>query len=175
MKRRVRTQSLLKYVTVNPNGSTKRKPGDVQLRNIVIIMGEQTFMPIQSLYVLSEDDPEARGWLSFFRRHGYDRLTSFSIERVVWLEGRVDVSKLMPLLVNPLYQTASDRTQLDPARGPIIEIAYRPAVTDPETPSILEAARALGEDSLEFARLGRRYQFFGLENDVAQKLAARFL
>jgi phosphoribosylformylglycinamidine synthase II len=132
-------------------------------------------MAIHTLYVLSRDDPEARGWLGFFRRHGHDRLTNFAIERVYRLEGEVDIGKLMALLVNPLYQTASERTQLDARQGPIVEIAYRPAVTDPETPSILEAARALGERGLKFARLGRRYQFFGLEEGVAQKLAARFL
>ena len=56
-----------------------------------------------------------------------------------------------------------------------MEIAYRPAVTDPETPSILAGARALGENGLEFARLSRRYQFVGLEEAEARKLAARFL
>ncbi len=132
-------------------------------------------MTIQAVYTLSKDDPEARNTLAFFRRHGYSRLADLIIERVYWLEGRVDVAKLMPLLVNPLYQEASERSQLDPAHGPIVEIAYRPAVTDPETPSILEAAQALGETGLGFARLSRRYQFAGLEEKEARNLAARFL
>jgi len=87
----------------------------------------------------------------------------------------VDLERLMPLLVNPLYQVAAERTQLDPHQGPIVEIAYRPAVTDPETPSILAGARALGETGLEFARLSRRYQFAGLEESEAREVAARFL
>ncbi len=132
-------------------------------------------MAIHALYVLSKDDPEARAWLRFFRRHGNGGLTDFAIERVYWLEGSVDTGKLRALLVNPLYQTAAEQTQLDPAQGPIVEIAYRPAVTDPETPSILEAARSLGEHGLEFARLGRRYQFCGIEEGPAKRLAARFL
>jgi phosphoribosylformylglycinamidine synthase len=77
--------------------------------------------------------------------------------------------------VNPLYQVSAKESQLDPARGPIVELAYRPAVTDPETPSILAGARALGETGLEFARLSRRYQFTGLDEAKARKLAARFL
>jgi phosphoribosylformylglycinamidine synthase subunit PurSL len=132
-------------------------------------------MPIQSVYTLSRDDPEARNWLAFFRRHGHSRLTNLTIERVFWLEGAVNVQRLLTLFVNPLFQTYSEISQLDPGRGPIVEIAYRPAVTDPETPSILEGARALGEDGLEFARLSKRYQFAGLELEEARKIAARFL
>jgi phosphoribosylformylglycinamidine synthase II len=136
---------------------------------------DTTIMAIHTVYALFKDDAEARNWLSFFRSHGCPNLGGLVIERVFWLEGEVKVDRLLPLLVNPLYQDASERTQLDPARGPIVEIAYRPAVTDPETPSILAGARALGENGLEFARLSRRYQFVGLEEAEARRLAARFL
>ena len=81
----------------------------------------------------------------------------------------------MPLLTNPLYQSAAETSQLDPTHGPIVEIAYRPAVTDPETPSILAGAHALGESGLVFARLSRRYQLCGLDEAEARTLAARFL
>jgi phosphoribosylformylglycinamidine synthase subunit PurSL len=132
-------------------------------------------MSIHSVYTLSKDDAEARGWLAFFRRHGYSQLSNLIIERVYWLEGDIKVDRLLPLLANPLYQVTSTHSQLNPDSGPVVEIAYRPAVTDPETPSILVGARALGEDGLEFARLSKRYQFVGLEEAGAQKLAARFL
>jgi phosphoribosylformylglycinamidine synthase II len=132
-------------------------------------------MTIRSVYILSKDDPEARSWLAFLRRHGHPALTDLVMERVFWLEGEFRVEKLLPVLVNPLYQQSSERSQLDPGRGPIVEIAYRAAVTNPETPSILAAARALGEEGLEFARLSQRYQFVGLEDSEARQLAARFL
>ena len=132
-------------------------------------------MAIHSIYTLSQDDPEARNWLSFFRRRGYTRLTNVRIERVVWLEGSINLERLMPLLINPLYQVPAETSQLDPQQGPIVEIAYRPAVTDPETPSILAGAHALGEDGLQFARLSRRYQFCGLDDAEAKSLAARFI
>ncbi|MFB3923145.1 MAG: AIR synthase-related protein [Terriglobia bacterium] len=132
-------------------------------------------MAIHTVYSLSKDDPEARSWLGFFRGHGHPALSNLIIERVFWLEGEVRVERLLPLLVNPLYQVSAEKSQLDPIQGPIIEIAYRPAVTDPETPSILAGARALGEDGLEFARLSRRYQFVGLDETEARRLAARFL
>jgi phosphoribosylformylglycinamidine synthase len=124
---------------------------------------------------MSKDDPEARNWLAFFRRHGCAGLSNLIIERVFWLEGKIQLSRLLPLLVNPLYQIPAESSQLDPAHGPIVEIMYRPAVTDPETPSILAGARALGENGLEFARLSRRYQFVGLEESEARRVAARFL
>ncbi len=132
-------------------------------------------MSIHSIYTLAKDDPEARSWLSFFHLRGYPQLKNLVIERVFWLEGSVDLERLMPLLVNPLYQVAAQCSQLDPGLGPIVEIAYRPAVTDPETPSILAGARALGEVGLEFARLSRRYLFCGLDESEARGIAARFL
>jgi len=132
-------------------------------------------MPIHTIYTLSKDDAEARSWLAFFRRHGYVALAGLAIERVFWLEGNISIERLMPLLVNDLYQTAAETSQLDPAQGPVVEIAYRPAVTDPETPSILAGARALGEKGLTFARLSKRYQFAGLGETEARKIAARFL
>ncbi len=132
-------------------------------------------MPIQALYTTFHDDAEARTWLTFLQRHGYHGLQGVVIERVYWLEGAVRAERLSPLFANPLYQTISQRSALDPGCGPIIEIAYRPAVTDPETPSILAAAHSLGETGLEFARLSRRYQFLGIDALQARKLAERFL
>src|SRR5690242_7570717 len=132
-------------------------------------------MSIHTVYTLSNDDPEARTWVAFFHRHGYTQLSRVTIERVFWLQGDINVDRLHPLLVNPLYQVGSERSQLDPAQGPVVEIAYRPAVTDPETPSILEGAHALGETGLQFARLSRRFQFTGLNESEARKLASRFL
>ena len=82
-------------------------------------------MAICSVYTRSTDDAEARSWLAFFRRHGHPTIANVVIERVFWLEGEVSVEKLLPLIVNPLYQESSERSQLDPTRGPIVEIAYR--------------------------------------------------
>lgn len=81
----------------------------------------------------------------------------------------------MPLLINPLFQQSSFASTLKSEKGPVLEIGYRPAVTDPETPSILEGAHALGETGLEFARLARRFQFVGLTVAEARSAAERFL
>src|SRR5215472_15432744 len=132
-------------------------------------------MAISSIYIISRDDADARNWLRFLRRQGYADLSGLVIERVFWLEGTVDTASLVPLVANPLYQRAAAHSMLDPSAGPIVEIAYRPAVTDPETPSIMVGARALGENGLEFARLSRRYQFTGFTVPQAHEAAARFL
>lgn len=132
-------------------------------------------MPIQAIYTLSSDDAEARSWLDLFRRRGHARLNGLTIERVYWLEGRINPERLCGLFANPVYQTAARESQLDPGAGPIVEIAYRPAVTDPETPSILAAARMLGETALEFARLSHRYQFIGIDAAEARSIAERYL
>src|SRR5579884_1371872 len=105
-------------------------------------------MAIYSVYVSSRDDAEAHHWLTFFRRHGYKGLKGLVMERVYWLEGNLQPDRLLPLLANSVYQSTSSQSRLDPSQGPILEIAYRQAVTDPETPSILEAAHALGEGGL---------------------------
>jgi phosphoribosylformylglycinamidine synthase subunit PurSL len=145
------------------------------LRVALAFLSSPLNMAIQAIYTLSRDDAEARNWLGFLRHHGYAALTSLIIERVYWLEGEVELPALQPLVANPLFQDAAGRSMLDPAAGPIAEIAYRPAVTDPETPSILVAARALGQAKLEFARLSRRYQFAGLTDADACAAAAHFL
>ncbi|MGH9395951.1 MAG: AIR synthase-related protein [Terriglobia bacterium] len=132
-------------------------------------------MGINSIYILFHDDAEAHSWLAFFRRHGHERLSNLMIERVYWLEGSVAPEKLTPLFANPVYQTASPESRLNPAGGPVVEIAYRQAVTDPETPSILAAAWALGENGLKFARLSKRYQFSGITPAEARCIAERFL
>ncbi|MGH9430493.1 MAG: AIR synthase-related protein [Terriglobia bacterium] len=132
-------------------------------------------MPIHAVYTQSHDDADARNWLAFLRRRGHAGLRDLKIERVFWLEGDVCVEKLLPLLVSPVHQTARPESGLDPESSPIIEIAYRPAVTDPETPSILAGARALGEKRLIFARLSRRFQFVGISQAEARSIAERYL
>ena len=80
-------------------------------------------MAISCIYTVSRDDAEARNWLRFLRRHGYGALSTLLIERVLWLEGAVNAQSLLPLVANPLYQTADEHSTLDLSAGPIVEIA----------------------------------------------------
>src|SRR5215472_3318477 len=47
---------------------------------------ERAPSPIQTVFVQSQDDAEARSWLAWFRRHGYKELSNLLIERVYFLE-----------------------------------------------------------------------------------------
>lgn len=132
-------------------------------------------MPIVTFYVTRPDDPEAS---TLFRRlvhQGYDRLQGVSLERVYRLEYAserdIDLDALLPLLVNPVFESGATTSRLDPAAGPIVEIGYRMAVTDPETPSILDGARALGQEGLIWARLALRYQLHGVDDCQAREIA----
>ncbi|MCL6520644.1 MAG: hypothetical protein K6T99_12525 [Armatimonadetes bacterium] len=126
-------------------------------------------MAISSVYIQFKQDPEADNLLGHLKELGY-KLKGLRIERVIRLEGNCDLEKLKPLFVNPLYQTCSYDSKLSPLEGPIIEIGYQRAVTDPETPSIFDGARALGVEGLVWARLSQRYQFIGATTEEALRI-----
>jgi phosphoribosylformylglycinamidine synthase len=126
-------------------------------------------MRLVNIYVQFKQDPEADSLLKRLKKLGYS-LDGLRIERVIRLEGDVDLEALMPLFVNPIYQTCSKTSVLNPVDGPIIEIGYQRAVTDPETPSIFDGARALGVEGLEWARLSHRYQFIGATQEEAERI-----
>lgn len=132
-------------------------------------------MGIVAVYVRRHDDPEEKTLLRQLRQQGYGDLSAVRIERVYRLEGDIEPASLMPLLVNPVFETYSNQSSLRAAEGPIVEIGYQKAVTDPETPSILEGARALGVEGLEWARLSIRYQFEGVSEKQALGIARRQL
>lgn len=132
-------------------------------------------MSIVTFYVTRTDDPEASTLLHRLRHQGFQRLSGVSIERVYRLEYAseqdIDLPAILPLLVSPVFESGSTESRLDPAAGPIVEVGYRAAVTDPETPSILDGARALGQEGLVWARLALRYQLEGVTESEAREIA----
>lgn len=141
-------------------------------------------MPIASLYVQRSDEPEAATLFGRLRNQGHTALKRLSIERLYRLEydpgfasleqimrGGLNFDALKTLLVNPVFETSSTESALKLKDGPIVEVGYRAAVTDPETPSIIAGARALGQNGLVWARLLLRYQFEGLSEAEALSIA----
>ncbi|MHB1001369.1 MAG: AIR synthase-related protein [Armatimonadota bacterium] len=126
-------------------------------------------MSLANIYVQYKQDPEAENLYHHLMELGYN-LDGVRIERVIRLEGNVEPDQLLPLFVNPLYQNYSHETALFEDDGPIIEIGYQRAVTDPETPSIFDGSRALGVENLDWARLSHRYQFIGATPADAKKM-----
>jgi phosphoribosylformylglycinamidine synthase len=126
-------------------------------------------MALKNLYVQFKQDPEAENLLKSLKELGYST-RDLRIERVIRLEGEVNPDDLLPLFVNPLYQTCSHESALSPADGPIVEIGYQRAVTDPETPSIFDGAWALNVSGLEWVRLSNRYQLIGSTSEEAERI-----
>ena len=126
-------------------------------------------MTLANLYVQFKQDPEADNLLHHVKELGYS-VSGVRIERVIRIEGDCTPDQLLPMLVNPLYQTSSRKSALVESDGPIVEIGYQRAVTDPETPSIFDGAKALGVTGLEWARLSIRYQFLGATPDDAKRI-----
>lgn len=133
-------------------------------------------MAILTLYVQRPDDPQAHVLLRRLCHQGY-RLDGLLIERVFRLEGKSppDVDSLRPLFVNTLYERAHTVSQLLSSGGPIVEVGYQPAVIDPETHSILDGARAMGDMNLDWVRLGYRYQFIGADAATAERIVSEQL
>lgn len=132
-------------------------------------------MAMKTVYIRQADNPEAAALLGFLKQHGFKTLKDVAIERVIWLEGSCNVKRLAPLFANELYETWSETSMLNPADGPIVGIAYKRAIVDPEAPSILEGAKALGEDELTWVKVGCRYQFKGVDESDARLIVKEHL
>jgi phosphoribosylformylglycinamidine synthase II len=133
---------------------------------------------ISSLFIRKTNpDPEADILLKRLRLEGFHHIQKLTIERVYRLEGIAAEAalSLKPVFCHPVYETASLHSVLQPQDGPIVEIGYQRAVTDPELPSILRAANALGVKELIWARIFHRYQFSGIDKAEAKEIAERHL
>ena len=126
-------------------------------------------MALSNLYIQFKQDPDAESLRKRLKDLGYS-VDDLRIERVIRLEGEVDSDLLLPMFVNPLYQTCSHSSALVDSDGPIAEIGYQRAVTDPETPSIFDGTRALNVEGLDWVRLSHRYQFIGATKAEAEKI-----
>jgi phosphoribosylformylglycinamidine synthase len=115
--------------------------------------------------------------LKRLRLEGYHRLEKVTIERVYRLEGidHSEAVRLLPIFCHPGFETTSSQSFLRAEDGPLVEIGYQRAVTDPELPSILRAAESLGVTDLSWARIFHRYQFSGADAETAREIAERHL
>ncbi len=122
-------------------------------------------------------DPESEILFQRLKNEGFDQLTGLSIERVYRLEGisPEKAQTLKILFCHPNAESIHPVSDLDASQGPIIEVGYQRAVTDPELPSILRGARSLGIDDLIWARLAHRYQFHGIDTATAEEIVKRYL
>jgi len=133
---------------------------------------------ISAFYIRRKsDDPAAEILFNRLKTEGHVSLHEIRMERVVRLEGldETQSDRLTPLLCNPVSETISHKTALESSDGPIFEIGYQRAVTDPETPSILHGAESLEVSGLEWARIAHRYQFIGIPENKASEVVHHYL
>jgi len=130
------------------------------------------------LYIIrTGDDPNAKILTKRLQSEGFNLLQNLLIEKVFRLEGipPEKAQNLRPLLCHPKSETMTTQSSLNPARGPVVEVGYQRAVTDPELPSILRGAQSLGIKDLEWVRIAHRYQFQGIDNATAEEIVTRYL
>ena len=133
---------------------------------------------ISILYIRRvDDDPEATILLNRIRTEGFHQLHTLTIEKAIRLEGisQEQSLTLKDLFCHPVNESLSSQSNLAQKDGPIIEVGYQRAVTDPELPSILRGAHALGIHDLIWARIAHRYQFQGIDNNMAMEIVNRYL
>lgn len=107
----------------------------------------------------------------------YPELQGLRVECVLRLElqSNRNIPQYRDLFTNQLIEMSGYQSLLSDQDGPIVEIAYKRAFTDPEMYSIRHAAEGMGLRNLVWARLSHRYQFLGLTNEQALEAALRFL
>ena len=133
---------------------------------------------ISALFVRrTGDDPDAKILMERLKSEGFDRLQNLFIEKRIRFQGipTAEAMKLEPLLRHPMAESVTRRSTLDKNAGPIIEVGYQRAVTDPELPSILRSSVSLGIESLEWVRIAHRYQFLGIAETTAKEIVHRYL
>ncbi len=133
---------------------------------------------ISTLYTQrGKDDPEAHILLRRLQSEGFLNLRNLFIEKVFRLEGidQQQALRLTPLLCHPMTENISPQSALKRENGPILEVGYQRAVTDPELFSILRSARSLGVEDLIWVRIAHRYQFQGIDHETAEQIVTRYL
>lgn len=124
-------------------------------------------MPIHKIIVQTKShDPRSGGYLKNAHALGYPHLKSIQVHDLFFTEGQLsqqDLQQLaLKLLSDPVTQTASWIELPAPLSTPendrvILEVAFRPGVTDTVAEQLVRAARELGIDGIQRAATGQRF------------------
>src|SRR3989338_7026731 len=138
---------------------------------------KRRYKVIQKIYkIRTGDDPRAAQLLRQLQRLGYP-INGIRIEDVLRVEGigPEQARVLFKLFCNPVAEQVGDVTVLQKENGPVFEVCYQRAITDPELSSLYHATNALGVEGLQWGRLATRYQFSGVDTTTADEITRRFL
>jgi len=137
-------------------------------------MGHHAFAPQGHIYrfvvrPIPETDPRSEGYCTDAHTLGLISIGRIQCQDIYFIEGHLSEAEAWRLathlLSDPLTQTASwkrfnaqdrmDKLEADGAS--VIEVAYRPGVTDPVAEQIVRAAHELGIDGVQKAATGLRF------------------
>ena len=134
---------------------------------------------IAKMYVARRrnNDPVCEQLLRLLQKFGYAELSGLRREHVIRAEGITlrQLEQLRPLFVNPLVEQAAARSFFTAGLGPIFEVSFQRAMTDPEMPSFFHGAQVLGVRGVQWVRIALRYQFLGVSRPKAEEITERFL
>lgn len=141
-------------------------------------------MPIYRFVVrFNQNDPRSAGLLADARALRFNDLRRIECQDLYFVEGQLSQDELqqlaLSLLTDPVTQSAEWAELPNPTpRKPhtvMVDVAFRPGVTDPVAGEIVRAAHELGFKGVQRAATGFRYIVEG-GNDVAgHRLAQRLL
>lgn len=125
-------------------------------------------------------DPRSAGFLSDAQALGFHDLKRLTCLDLYFIEGQLSQEEMqqlaLKLLSDPvLQQVSSSPFEAADAAAQVVEVAYRPGVTDPAAAEIVRAARQLGFSGVKRAATGFRFETAGLSAARLQKLARQLL
>lgn len=141
-------------------------------------------MPIYRFVVrFNQHDPRSAGLLSDARALRFTDLRRIECQDLYFVEGQLSQDELqrlaLTLLTDPVTQSVEAAEMPKPAsRMPgtvIVEVAFRPGVTDPVAGEIVRAAHELGFVGVQRAATGFRYIVEGGNEVTGHRLAQRLL
>lgn len=137
-------------------------------------------MPIYRFVVrFNQSDPRSAGYAADAKALGFGGLTHLECQDIYFIEGRLSQEECeqlaLRLLSDPVTQSVlfgSPPSSLDSA---VVEVAFRPGVTDPVAEQIVRAAHELGFAGVQRAATGLRFLVDGLHGPQVDKLAKQLL
>ncbi|GAB4484675.1 MAG: phosphoribosylformylglycinamidine synthase subunit PurL [Anaerolineales bacterium] len=130
----------------------------------------------------NQPDPRSAGYLADARALGFDTLQRLECQDLYFIEGQLSQEECrqlaLKLLSDPVVQTVTS-SAFQAAGGErsekVVEVAYRPGVTDPVAEQIVRAAQELGFEGVQRAATGLRFQVEGLDVEQVSRLAKQLL
>ncbi|PWH15108.1 MAG: phosphoribosylformylglycinamidine synthase [Anaerolineae bacterium] len=141
-------------------------------------------MPIYRFVVrFNRPDPRSAGYLADAHALGFQDLKYLECQDLYFIEGQLlqqDVQRLaLELLSDPVVQSVESTTLPAEDRRTdavtVVEVAYRPGVTDPVAHEIVRAAHELGLRGVQRAATGLRFILAGLPVQQVNRLTAQLL